>query len=382
MPEENVNETPAEEEIIEAEESGEAEETEAAAGKKGKKGKKEKPKRPLWWEIGSWILTLLAAVVIAMALRTCLFEFVKVDGESMNDTLAHNEIMLVGKTGFSGGWVTLPFQSPEAQEASPKFALFGNPARFEPVICRYPDRGATNFVKRVVGLPGDRVALRSGYLYVNGERQEETYINDTYRVGGNNTMAEVLVPKKGDTVTYDGEQMLVNGEAYSYAYAQVGLDGGVTVRLLHDAATLDGSLSGNCYLVKTGGASYVFTGDSWLRVTETYVRAIVDASTRATAWFRINGTARERLEGNPTVSGSVLGYSNNEQMPVLLVTEDMEEAPIKVGDYTVAEDSYFVMGDHRNSSRDSRWAGALPRTYLMGGVRRVLWPLSKWRAVE
>ena len=39
------------------------------------------------------------------------------------------------------------------------------------MICRYPARGAVNFVKRLVGMPGDTVELREGYLYLNGVRQ-------------------------------------------------------------------------------------------------------------------------------------------------------------------------------------------------------------------
>ena len=40
-----------------------------------------------------------------------------------------------------------------------------NPQRFDVVICRYPGRGDTNFVKRVVGLPGDTIEIRDGYLW-------------------------------------------------------------------------------------------------------------------------------------------------------------------------------------------------------------------------
>ena len=48
---------------------------------------------------------------------------------------------------------------------------FGNPKLLDVVICRYPARGAMNFVKRVTGMPGDTVELRDGYLYLNGDEQ-------------------------------------------------------------------------------------------------------------------------------------------------------------------------------------------------------------------
>ena len=319
----------------------------AAVKGKVRRQKKEKVKRPLWWEIGSWVLTLLSAVVIAMALRTCLFEFVKVDGESMMDTLSNGEIMLVGKTGFSGAWVTMPFTSDEAREDAPKITLFGDPARFEPVICRYPDRGTTNFVKRVVGLPGDMVELKDGWLYIDGVKQDEAYVNDSYRSGSANTMEAVRVPKKGDTLTFDGNEFLVNGAEYSYGYAKVMLSGEAkSIRLLHSGFA-------NAFMLKTASETYITDGTTWLRV----VPQATENSRRFT-------------------------YYNNQQSITEIQVETLTEAPLQAQDFTVAEDSYFVMGDHRNNSRDSRWVGALPRSYLMGGVRSVIWPIGSWRGVE
>ncbi len=123
-------------------------------GKKNKKGKKDKPKKPLWREILEWVLTLAAAVVIALVVRTYIFEPVKVDGRSMDATLLDGEVMFVTKFDY----------------------LQEGPERFDVVICHYPDRGNTNFVKRVVGLPGDIVAVQNGLLIVNGVVYEEEYI--------------------------------------------------------------------------------------------------------------------------------------------------------------------------------------------------------------
>ena len=143
---------------------------EVAAEKKGKK--KEKEKKSLGREILEWILTILVAVVVALVIRTFIFEPVQVDGHSMDDTLADHEVMFVSKLGYcSFDWI------------GGRVAAFGDPKRFDVVICHYPGRGSTNFVKRVVGIPGDTIAIVDGYLYVNGERYDEPYINDEYRTG-------------------------------------------------------------------------------------------------------------------------------------------------------------------------------------------------------
>ena len=73
----------------------------------------------------------ITAVAAALLIRTFLFEPIRVDGESMCDTLQNGEIMLVTKPEY----------------------LTGDPQRGDVVICKYPGR-TENFVKRVIGLPG------------------------------------------------------------------------------------------------------------------------------------------------------------------------------------------------------------------------------------
>ena len=84
-------------------------EKEASLGSKRKKNKKEKEKKPLWKEILSWIFTILGAVAAALVIRSLIVEPVKVDGESMLDTLNDGEIMLVSKFDYSSTWLCLPW---------------------------------------------------------------------------------------------------------------------------------------------------------------------------------------------------------------------------------------------------------------------------------
>lgn len=175
--------------------------TEAPVEETGKKKKKEKVKRTVGQEILSWILTIVIAVVAALVIRSFVFEPVRVDGSSMDDTLANGEIMLVSKYDYSTTWLSFFWQDNATKEKAPKITFGGNPQRFDVVICRYPGRGDTNFVKRVVGLPGDTIRLEDGYLYVKeaGQdeevRYEEPYINDEYRSGPLNTFRAYEVPE-------------------------------------------------------------------------------------------------------------------------------------------------------------------------------------------
>lgn len=121
----------------------------------GQKRTKNKKKKNRYEDALDWICTILLALIIAVAVRGFICEPVSVDGSSMWPTLFHQEIMLVNKWDYLWG---------------------SDPERFDVVICHYPGRGSTNFVKRVVGLPGDTVAIENGILYVNGEPYEEPYL--------------------------------------------------------------------------------------------------------------------------------------------------------------------------------------------------------------
>lgn len=142
------------------------EQKEVKRGLFGRK-KKEKPKKTPKQEAMEWIITILVAVVIAVPLRIFVCEPVSVDGNSMYATLHDREVMLVDKTEYAT--ISFPF-------GLGTWTIGGEPERFDVVICHYPDRGNTNFVKRVVGLPGDRISIMGGYLYVNDVKYEEPYL--------------------------------------------------------------------------------------------------------------------------------------------------------------------------------------------------------------
>ncbi len=157
--------------------------------------KKEPKKKTTAREILEWVLTVVAAVMIALPIRAFAFELVRVDGISMDSTLANGEIMFVSKYDYASTWLSMPWQNEQAKEEAARITTGGDPQRFDVVICRYPGRGDTNFVKRVVGLPGDTVELKDGYLYINNEKVDEPYIQDEYRKGWLNTYGPYTVPE-------------------------------------------------------------------------------------------------------------------------------------------------------------------------------------------
>ncbi|MPW26064.1 signal peptidase I [Alkalibaculum sp. M08DMB] len=127
-------------------------------------------------EIREWLESAAIAVVLALLIKFFLFEFVMVDGNSMYPTLNHNDRLIVTKIQY----------------------YFGEPEFDDVVILNYNNN--VEFVKRIIGRPGDTVEIRDSIVYLNNEPLEEDYINtepyldfdqvvvprDTYFVLGDN----------------------------------------------------------------------------------------------------------------------------------------------------------------------------------------------------
>ena len=127
-------------------------------------------KKSVLREIISWILCILTALVIALLLRTYVFEFVRVDGSSMKPTLVTDERLFVEKlTKLSSDGIKIN----------------------EIVIVHYPDTGNKSYVKRVVGLPGDTIEVKHGVLIRNGVAVEENFTLDSLM---DNDSPETTVP--------------------------------------------------------------------------------------------------------------------------------------------------------------------------------------------
>ncbi len=322
-----------------------AEQPQAAEPAGKKKKKKEKEKKSVGREILSWILTIVVAVVAALVIRSVIFELVRVEGGSMENTLQDKEIMFVSKFDYSSTWLSLPFQSNNATERAPRVTI-GTPKMLDVVICRYPARGGVNFVKRIVGMPGDTLKLQGGYLYVNGEpvqaESEIEGISSTFRRGGKAaTFGPYYVPKKGDKIVISK-----NGN----------VDSGFSLQIEGE----DWQRSRECLIIKADG-----------KTLKIYDRN-VDENSRETREYDENYQLLIKRE-------TVFSYDGKVYTPTEFFQAHRELLNTEL---TIDEDYYFVMGDHRNNSNDSREVGALERSAIIGHARSVVFPFANWRGVE
>ena len=136
--------------------------------------------------------TIILALLVFMVLHISIQNY-KVEGPSMQPTLNQNEYLIVNKLVYLNFDpaevldVSLPFYEGEA-EANGRY-LFHPPVRGEVVVFRSPRDPERDFVKRVIGLPGDTVEIVQGTVYVNGLQLVEPYLDRR----DNTTMAPVKV---------------------------------------------------------------------------------------------------------------------------------------------------------------------------------------------
>jgi len=151
----------------------------------------------------SWVQSIVIAVILALIIRHFLFEPFKIPSGSMRPTLVEGDKILVNK--FILG-MRIPF-------TYKKFWVFRKPVRGEIVVFRFPNEGKKDIVKRVVGLPGERIRISDdGKILVNGEPVTEPpfigknrYYNDPY-YGEYATTHEVTVPEDSYFVMGDNSR--------------------------------------------------------------------------------------------------------------------------------------------------------------------------------
>ena len=249
------------------------EETTETRNAGGGKKANEKEKLTGWprvrKELKEWAISLITAAIVVVIMKEFLFLPIKVDGNSMNPTLTNKERLLVTVYDVK---------------------IANKLEKGDVIICNYPGRTNkdpfvglitmdTNFVKRIVGVPGDTVSRVNGVTYVNGD---------------------ALDPR---------------------------------------------------------------------------ARSIVSAVVKEVSAFE-NGETRILAEINGTERELTLEQSRRFKF-------DYE--------YVLGEDEYFVVGDNRYNSHDSRdWrdddpdmdVGPISKSMIVGRVRQVIWPLGSWRAVH
>lgn len=118
--------------------------------------------------------TVFYAILIAILIRTVWFEPFKIPSGSMYPTLYVGDYLFVSKYTYGYSKHSLPWSIPLFEGRVWEDA----PNRGDVVVFKYPADNRTDFIKRVIGLPGDKIKLEKGRLFINGEQVEREKTED------------------------------------------------------------------------------------------------------------------------------------------------------------------------------------------------------------
>ena len=122
---------------------------------------------------------LIMALIVFLLLQVSVQNF-RVEGSSMSPTIKPGEYVTVNKLGYIKVDMARFSRLIPFWDASDKGEVFpfqpGGPDRGDVVVFRFPQDPSRNFVKRIIGLPGEQVSIIHGATYIDGQLLDETYL--------------------------------------------------------------------------------------------------------------------------------------------------------------------------------------------------------------
>lgn len=198
---------------------------------------KKPAEKNAFWET---IVVLFQAFLLAAVIRTILLQPFTIPSGSMIPTLLEGDYLLVNKFSYGYSRYSLPLYNPEWFEGR---IFASEPKRGDVIVFRLPSDTSVDYIKRLVGLPGDKVQVVEGVLHINGK----------------------AVPRVPDGTYYPDEQGDLSGEATPLNRAdgvpiyRETLDTGVTYQTLDLNPYSDGD---NTQVFTVPPGHYFFMGDN------------------------------------------------------------------------------------------------------------------------
>jgi signal peptidase I len=135
------------------------------------------------------VKTIVYAILIALVVRTVAYEPFNIPSGSMIPTLLVGDYLFVSKFSYGYSRFSLPFGLPLF---SGRILQFHSPERGDVVVFKLPTDDSTDYIKRVIGLPGDTIQMKQGQLYINDKEVPRKPIEDYFYQEGDGA----LIPMK------------------------------------------------------------------------------------------------------------------------------------------------------------------------------------------
>ncbi len=297
-------------------------------------------------KIISEVKSLLALILIVLLLKETVIELYIVPTTSMERNILKGD-MLVGSR-FAYGMkvpqkIWVPFTAISIPTFLPeyRFPAFKKVERGDVVVFEYPRDIVYKYVKRCIGLPGDTISIQDREVYVNGNvsvlPDGGQFLMDTYMssdiiddeiflgVSGNKDQyPEIAIPKKGDIFTLD--------ESMNWKFLlPIILYEGNSVELIYQEQKFNFTNDSPRDIFRRTGDRSVF---------KDYVPT--EGATLINPW-------------SPMFKKEYIKYLYINGKPIT-----------DIDSYTVQQDYFWMMGDNRDNSEDSRYWGFVPESHILG----------------
>jgi signal peptidase I len=149
--------------------------------------------------------SIVIAVILALFIRTFVVQAFKIPTGSMEENLLIGDHLLVNKFVFA------PTATPVERALLP----IGTIKRGDVIVFKYPEEPDRDFIKRVIGLPGETVELREKKVYINGNGLDEPYVHFLQPPGQNSEFHEITsfdVRERYGPVTVPADHYFVMGD--------------------------------------------------------------------------------------------------------------------------------------------------------------------------
>lgn len=351
--------------------------------KEAKKEQKPKSKVREWWD------AILFAVIAATLIRWLIMEAYTIPTPSMENSLLVGDFLFVSKFHYGTRTTTTPLQVPLTHQKIwftnipsyseairlPQYRLpgFTDVKREDVVVFNVPPRQLnegidypvdlkTNYIKRCVGIPGDTLEIKNTQVYANGKAiGNPKEMQFSYEVVASSTISERNLEK----LELGVEDMTTpfhhkNGSVYYTMWLTKekadeikGLPYIKSIKQIEERAGSDGAMPNNpTYFLgshfRDSVKMFDWNGDNF-----------------GPLWIPAEGATIKMTRENLALYGTaIVLYDHNENAKIegdkLLI--DGQE----VTEYTFKQNYYFMMGDNRHNSLDSRYWGFVPEDHIVG----------------
>lgn len=364
-----------------------------------KKGKKQKKKKGVLRE---WLDSIVFAVVAATIIRWLFIEAYMIPTPSMENSLLVGDYLFVSKMHYGARTPQTPLQIPLTFQKIwgtnipsyldwvelPMLRLpgFSDVERYDPVVFNYPheeiDNGQsipadirTYYIKRCIGLPGDKLALKDKQVYINDEPIENPEgMQSSYMVYATQSLNVVKVFIENDIYVHNFR----NGRPHALLDHMVGTDSsGTTIYpyLIHTSPEKIEKIRSKDMIREIVEIKDATLGGEFKKFHQDWSYDNFGAITIPKEGWTVELTPANISDYQHAIVN--YEYNDNAEYKDGKIFIDGNE----IKEYTFKQDYYFMMGDNRHNSADSRAWGFVPADHIVGKALFTWWsvnPFSGW----